>query len=203
MLPARDLHCRPAAESRRTAGVHQWTRRLLVVSEVAFALVLLVNAGLLWRSLELCLQSLRDSMPPTCSPCRCRNRVTDSTTTPPAPVLRAGAGRGAPRPRRQLPRRSPACCRSAAMRTTAWSSSREPATREVYSIRGDAGILRNHGNPAAPRPAARRRETAECAACGTDQRISGEAQVPQPDPIGQRVRVGPDIGHATGQPLLA
>jgi len=38
--------------SRRTAGGRQLTRRALVVSEVALAIVLLVSAGLLWRSLE-------------------------------------------------------------------------------------------------------------------------------------------------------
>jgi putative ABC transport system permease protein len=37
--------------SRRTAGGRQSTRRALVVSEVALAIVLLVSAGLLWRSL--------------------------------------------------------------------------------------------------------------------------------------------------------
>jgi len=37
--------------SRRTAGGRQFTRRALVVSEVALAIVLLVSAGLLWRSL--------------------------------------------------------------------------------------------------------------------------------------------------------
>ena len=38
--------------SRTTAGGHQLTRRMLVISEVALALVLLVGAGLLLRSLE-------------------------------------------------------------------------------------------------------------------------------------------------------
>jgi putative ABC transport system permease protein len=38
--------------SRRTAGGHQLTRRVLVVAEVALALVLLVASGLLLRSLE-------------------------------------------------------------------------------------------------------------------------------------------------------
>ena len=38
--------------SQRTAGGHEWTRRSLVVAEVALALVLLVSAGLLLRSLE-------------------------------------------------------------------------------------------------------------------------------------------------------
>jgi putative ABC transport system permease protein len=38
--------------SRRTADGHQLMRRALVISEVGLALVLLVGAGLLWRSLE-------------------------------------------------------------------------------------------------------------------------------------------------------
>jgi putative ABC transport system permease protein len=38
--------------SRRTAGGRQLTRRTLVVSEVALAIVLLVSAGLLYRSLD-------------------------------------------------------------------------------------------------------------------------------------------------------
>jgi putative ABC transport system permease protein len=38
--------------SRRTAGARQFTRRALVVSEVALAMVLLVGAGLLFRSVQ-------------------------------------------------------------------------------------------------------------------------------------------------------
>lgn len=47
-----DLHTGMKQSSRRTAGGHQLTRRALVVAEVALALVLLVSAGLLLRSLQ-------------------------------------------------------------------------------------------------------------------------------------------------------
>ena len=47
-----DLHIGVRQSSRRSAGDHHWTRRTLVVAEVALALVLLVSAGLLMRSLQ-------------------------------------------------------------------------------------------------------------------------------------------------------
>jgi predicted permease len=47
-----DLHTGLQQSSRRTAGGHQLTRRTLVVAEVALALVLLVSAGLLLRSMQ-------------------------------------------------------------------------------------------------------------------------------------------------------
>lgn len=48
----RNLHVAIQQSSRRTAGGPQWTRRTLVVIEVAIAAVLLVSAGLLLRSLQ-------------------------------------------------------------------------------------------------------------------------------------------------------
>jgi putative ABC transport system permease protein len=47
-----DLQTGLQQSSSRTAGGHQRTRRVLVVAEVALALVLLVSAGLLLRSME-------------------------------------------------------------------------------------------------------------------------------------------------------
>jgi putative ABC transport system permease protein len=47
-----DLRSGLQQSSQRTAGGHQSTRRALVIAEVAVALVLLVGAGLLLRSLE-------------------------------------------------------------------------------------------------------------------------------------------------------
>jgi putative ABC transport system permease protein len=47
-----DLRAGLELSSRRLTGVHQVTRRVLVVVEVALALMLLVSAGLLLRSLE-------------------------------------------------------------------------------------------------------------------------------------------------------
>jgi putative ABC transport system permease protein len=47
-----DLNLKLQQSSRRTAGGHQWMRRTLVVAEVSLALVLLVAAGLLFRSLS-------------------------------------------------------------------------------------------------------------------------------------------------------
>jgi putative ABC transport system permease protein len=47
-----ELHTGLAQSSRRTAGGHQWMRRALVMAEVSLALVLLVSAGLLLRSMQ-------------------------------------------------------------------------------------------------------------------------------------------------------
>jgi len=48
-----DLNTKVQESSRRTAGGHQWMRRTLVIAEVSLALVLLVGAGLLFRSLSV------------------------------------------------------------------------------------------------------------------------------------------------------
>ncbi len=47
-----DLNIELQQSSRRAAGGHQWMRRTLVIAEVSLALVLLVAAGLLFRSLS-------------------------------------------------------------------------------------------------------------------------------------------------------
>jgi putative ABC transport system permease protein len=57
LIPARhasrgDLQPGVQRRSQRTAGGHQLTRRTLVVAEVSLAMVLLISAGLLLRSLE-------------------------------------------------------------------------------------------------------------------------------------------------------
>ena len=57
LIPARqasraDLHVGIQEGSRRTAGTHQFTRRMFAVAEIALALVLLVGAGLLLHSLR-------------------------------------------------------------------------------------------------------------------------------------------------------
>ncbi len=47
-----NLHVAMQESSRRTAGGHEWTRRSLVVAEVSIAVVLLIGAGLLLRTLR-------------------------------------------------------------------------------------------------------------------------------------------------------
>ena len=47
-----DLHSAVKQGSRTSTGGHQWMRRTLVVAEVALALVLLISAGLLVRSVQ-------------------------------------------------------------------------------------------------------------------------------------------------------
>lgn len=51
-----DLQTGLRQSSNRVAGTHLWTRRWLVITEVALALVLLVSAGLLLRSMEQLLR---------------------------------------------------------------------------------------------------------------------------------------------------
>lgn len=51
-----DLNPSLQQSSRRSAGDHSWTRRALVVAEVALALVLMVSAGLLLRSTQRLLE---------------------------------------------------------------------------------------------------------------------------------------------------
>ena len=48
----RELHAELQQNSHRTAGGRQWTRRALVVAEISLAVVLLVSAGLLLRSMQ-------------------------------------------------------------------------------------------------------------------------------------------------------
>ena len=47
-----NIHETMQAISRRTAGGHEWTRRALVAAEVSIAVVLLISAGLLVRTLR-------------------------------------------------------------------------------------------------------------------------------------------------------
>jgi putative ABC transport system permease protein len=51
-ISSNDLQSGLQNASRRIAGTHLWTRRFLVVAEIALAFVLLVSAGLLVRSIQ-------------------------------------------------------------------------------------------------------------------------------------------------------
>jgi putative ABC transport system permease protein len=51
-ISGNDLQSGLQKASRRIAGTHLWTRRFLVVAEIALASVLLVSAGLLLRSMQ-------------------------------------------------------------------------------------------------------------------------------------------------------
>ena len=181
-----NLHGGVQESSRRTAGGHQFTRRALVVAEVALALVLLVGSGLLLRSLQrlfaiapgfdaahvLTLQvqtsgqrfsdeTVRHQFfADALDAVRRVPGVSDAALDQPAAAQR----------RRRSVRR--------AVRVDAERQSRR--RRQRLAVRRESGLFRDDADPAAARPPARRARPHRLPRGGRDQRVVREAALPRP-----------------------
>jgi putative ABC transport system permease protein len=194
-----DLHIGAQESSKRTASGHRFTLRTLVVAEVALALVLLVSAGLLFRSLQrlfaidpgfeashvLTMQVQEASRRYDTDNARARflSQVLDAV--------------------RQLPGI-----------TTAALTSQLPLSgdSESYGIQFETDATGNGDNgfryAVSPDyfetmhiPLRRGRLLNDHDVIGAPQAVLisesfAKRKFPNQDPLGQRVRIGPDIGHA-------
>ncbi len=194
-----DPHTTLQRSSRNTAGSHQFTRRTLVISEVAIALVLLVSAGLLLRSIKRVF-----AVPPGFDPSHLLTmQVQEYGHRFDKDTARAQFFEQALEAVRQVPGVTQAAFTSQLPLSGDFDSygvefaaypnqNAGPGFRYAVSpgyfelmhiplLRGR--LLNDHDRPGAP--------VAVLLSQSYADRI-----FPGRDPIGQRVRIGPDIGHA-------
>jgi putative ABC transport system permease protein len=194
-----DLHIGVQQSSGRTAGGHQLTRRALVVTEVAIALVLLVSAGLLLRSLQR-LFAIDPGF--------------DASHVLTLQVQESGHRFDTDRARDRFFTQALEAVRQVPGVTAAAFTSQLPLSGDFESFGvqfasdpnddSEAG-LRYAVSPSyfeamrIPLRRGRLLDEHDLAGAPTAVLISeslAKRKFPNQDPIGQRVRIGPDIGHA-------
>jgi putative ABC transport system permease protein len=198
-----NLHAGVQKHSARTASGQQWTRRSLVVAEVAIALVLMVSAGLLLRSLQRLFAidpGFNAAHVLTMQVQESGHRFNDDNA-------RARFFRQALEAVRQVP----------GVETAAFTS-QLPLSGDFESFgvqfQSDANGNKNDNSEAGLRyavspgyfqamhiPLRRGRLLDEHDVAGSPQTVLlsesfAKRKFPGQDPLGQRVRVGPDIGRA-------
>jgi len=193
-----DLSLGVQQSSRRTAGGQQLARRSLVVAEISLALVLLVSAGLLWRSLERLFAT---------------DPGFDATHVLTMQVQESGHQFDTDGARDRFFTRALEAVRQVPGVTAAAFTSQLPLSGDFESFGVQFQLDPNDNSEAGLRyavspgffeamriPLRRGRLLDEHDVAGAPQAILlsesfAKRKFPGQDPIGQRVRVGPDIGH--------
>jgi len=194
-----DLRLGVQQSSRRTAGGQQLTRRSLVVAEISIALVLLVSAGLLWRSVERLFAT---------------DPGFDASHVLTMQVQESGRQFDTDGARDRFFTRALEAVRQVPGVTAAAFTSQLPLSGDFESFGVQFQLDPNDNSEAGLRyavspgyfetmriPLRRGRLLDEHDVAGAPQAILlsesfAKRKFPGQDPIGQRVRVGPDIGHA-------
>jgi len=194
-----DLHIGAQQSSGRTPGGHQLTRRTLVVSEVAIALVLLVSAGLLLRSLQR-LFAIDPGF--------------DASHVLTMQVQESGHQYDADSVRARFFTQALEAVRQVSGVTAATFTSQLPLSGDFETYGVQFELDPNDNSEAALRyavspgyfeamriPLLRGRLLDEHDVAGAPQAVVfsesfAKRKFPGQDPLGKRVRIGPDIGHA-------
>ena len=194
-----DLHIGAQQSSGRTPGGHQLTRRTLVVSEVAIALVLLVSAGLLLRSLQR-LFAIDPGF--------------DASHVLTMQVQESGHQYDADSVRARFFTQALEAVRQVSGVTAAAFTSQLPLSGDFETYGVQFELDPNDNSEAALRyavspgyfeamriPLLRGRLLDEHDVTGAPQAVVfsesfAKRKFPGQDPLGKRVRIGPDIGHA-------
>jgi putative ABC transport system permease protein len=200
-----DLHSGLHHSSRRSAGHRSLTRRALVVTEVALALVLLVSAGLLLRSMQRLLMIDPGFDPGHLLTLQVQTSGHQFDELPTAP------GQGEAARRRFFEQALDAVRRVPGVRQAAFTSilplSDDPPALSMYGARfendtpeGGRTVFRYTVSPqygqtmGIPLRSGRfidQRDTASAPQSALISESLAHSQFPHQDPIGKRVRVGP------------